>query len=157
VDQVQPTKKAKSEFHKLLIPIFAVFLIGYISGIFLPIIQPKIHILPSNNDKVNYAIGPSSIVTSQQANAMGVIVSANDKSVRVKGSDGQIAEFELSPDYTVTVSRQATSSAKLVSAVPLQTANSQGIYLNQKAILSLTLKNSQYLVTNINYPTIQAK
>lgn len=99
-----------------------------------------------NSPVVTQSLGPRSIIQSQQATAMGEIVSKSPISIIVKGPDGNTATFNLSKSLTVFLP-SATTSAK-----PSQTLTRvEDIQTNRKAIITLTLQGTDYLVTNIQY------
>ncbi len=88
-------------------------------------------------------IGPDSIVKSQQALAVGEVTAKNTDSITVKGDDGKTSSFKLSPSVTV-----ATISTGSATAKP---QDRTAIVTNQKALVTLDLQGSDYLVTNITY------
>lgn len=90
-------------------------------------------------------IGPSTLIKSQQALAIGIIAAKSDSSVTVKGDNNTSGTFTLSPDLVIYP--LSTSSAK----APLGTHDKSTIVLNQHAAVTLNLENNQYVVTDINY------
>lgn len=117
---------------------------GYLLGIKNSPNQKTAEPMAVNSNSLK--LGPESIIQNQQATAVGTITGVQNKFVRVKADNGESTLLRLGPQFYV-YTPDATSSA----SPPKSSQSEQDIIPDRKAIVTLTLSGTEYVVTSINY------